>query len=98
MRIAARLFGEWMLDERAVDVAGLNHALDQLEILPRLLLVPRCGSWREGHEVERRVVDRVTNGTARMAFPFFQEDRLYLVLEELVTEGRPRSGRSSLAL
>src|SRR6516162_2646493 len=97
--ITTSLLGERVLDEWAVDIAGLNHALDQLEILARLLFVPGRGPGREWHQVKRRVVDRVANNASRVARTFGKEDGFHLDLEELVIQRRRCSwGRRWLAL
>src|SRR5947207_11919894 len=50
MSIATGLFGERVLEERALQIASLHDPLDQLEILPRLLFVPTRATRRKRHQ------------------------------------------------
>src|SRR5262245_55026351 len=100
MRIATGFLRERMMDQRAVQAARYGDLLDQLEVLPRLRFCPSCGSGRQRHQVEGRVVLCMANDTARMAGTFGREHRLHFALEEVVVQrgcsgfrGRSRRAR-----
>jgi hypothetical protein len=93
IEVAARLFVEWMNQESAGRVTGFDHASDRLEVLPRLLVVPRLASGRYRLQSQWRA-GTMARDAPGVAGTLGQEDRLHAGLEEVEIE-RCRCGWSS---
>ena len=96
-KIAARLLGQRVDEQFALQVAGRGHALNRLEVLSRFFFVPGRAAGCERLQPQRRAA-RVAGDAARMTRPLGEKDRLHLGLEELEVKRSRGGGRSARLL
>src|SRR5262249_60096740 len=75
--VAAGLLGQRMDQQHALHAAGHDDPLHRLEVLARLLVVPRGAALRQRLQPERRA-GTVARDAAPMARTLGDEDRLHL--------------------
>src|SRR5438105_1424504 len=91
IKIAARVLCQRMHQKDALEVARLRRALERVEVLTRVFVVPRGTAGRERHQPDWRRA-RMARDATRVAGTLRKKDRLHLHLEVLEIQGSGRSG------